>query len=690
MSMSPTLASGYVIMSALQRGTWSISTATLAALANRGNRLMLNQVLQRLTDLLRFSVGWKMPGALVGVLLTFTSLPSIAQEKPPKFRVIVNPDQDCPSRLSIEIEALQPAEIELFAGDVASVEEAVTTEFLRKLDWLLAILERAVPRPSLELTHLGSTEDEDGIAHSVVVTATDGPYLPTADETTTNSLRLALLSFEKYSLPKSLPIRAGILCIDVEPLATELGLQGQGKLTVRAPMRALEELEIPEFQHSRRGAVTLEDAEGFVLAESDFDWPGLVSVASKGKCDLTISLSSRRVLKEKKFKFGPLSPQDAAAGTVIQVRMSSPGGILKRELVVEAKEQNPDERGAEQRQGRRGVLTLTRYTSLLRSLYLPGLQVLQQGTDDSAYHVRLGVKETDQQALKLIQKQAKALNTRRSTDKGGGAVCLLDAAGKERARFDAGSWEISQLERNLSGLEKMETWVVMDVKKAGLGESGAISFDLPESDMRRLYRLLKYSPTASFVARLEKKPPEERHAFVRLPLEGGKTLRVKVELSPALAVKKDDTMVIAGHGLRFTPTVYAFEDTQGVLSALTTRWGALKEAIVPVSAFSVERRPVRVDYPPAAMTHLVGIETGDGFVLAAQDETLTLDLIADRPLSGDCALTLRPFGGEITRDVTFSALDDWELGQIQQARTVDRGKFNIRYKYPVPAPCGAQ
>lgn len=623
---------------------------------------------------------------LIGLVMSILFVGTLfAQEEPPKHEIRVTPDSKCPGRLSISVEAP-----EIFLGNTDAAEAKIAAEFSRKLDWLMAILEQAVPTLGLEMAYIDSMQDEQGVTHNLTVTGTDGPFLLMADGTTTNSLRLALEAFERYSLPESVPIRAGKLCLKLGPLAAELGLEGKGNLTVRAPMRSLEALEIPELRHNRRGFITLEDGQGRSYAETAFDWPGLVHVSSGGDCELSIFVSPPRKGVVTPISFGPLSPAAAASGTVAQTRMSRPGEVLERRL-EKAKREYSETEGPGDGAGRKmGVLKISPYTELLRAVYMPGVQVLKESPGKKAYQVQIRIRGASQNEKATWKSLAGKLNTRPAGSKEGGDVCLADLSGKELVRFRAGGWELEQFGRSLWGLDKMETLVLLDVKKAGLGATGVVAFKLSDSDLSKFQSLLLHSSDAMFRATLEKPPSRARDAYLQVPVEGGTTLRMRVRVAPSMLLSPEDTLSIEGNGFSFNLKLVAFEDGDGLLEATTTDWGATKPVEVPAKAFSVWSQPVRVSYGPAAQGVLVALVEEAGNVVGSAEEQFWLNLTAERPQTGTCSLILKPAGPTTARDVNFTWLESWELGRVKKAEVLEQEKFNIWYRYPVPSSCGAR
>ncbi|MBI5525198.1 MAG: hypothetical protein HY897_02610 [Deltaproteobacteria bacterium] len=334
------------------------------------------------------------------------------------------------------------------------------------------------------------------------------------------------------------------------------------------------------------------------------------------------------------------------------------------------------------------LLYVAPYSALLRAAYAPKVEVSERTSDNNTLLVSWGAIQATKDKAKDLRQVATSLSTRPNEDTTTGDVCLMDGDGTEVARFSPAQSQLKQFESYLSGIDKIHASVFLDVKKAGLGPQGTVEVMLPEEDVKRLHKLVTTTPNATFVAKHEKKSDFERTAFVALPVENDGHLRVKVQLSQALALKPTDKLLIKGPGFDLYGLLLAFPDVDKLLEALVTSYGVMKEVRFPASAFSVIREPGKVVFGPGRYYVTLVAEDSDGRVIALKTDKLNVGLVAERPLSGRCGLVLRPDPGVLTTYTKFEKLEAWEIKKVSNVRLVDRDLFDVQVKFDVPAPCG--
>jgi len=473
-------------------------------------------------------------------------------------------------------------------------------------------------------------------------------------------------------------------------LALELDLGNTNlvdPIKLRTARTTLDEIEIPNFEHIRRGSVTLMDSAGRVVQERAFSHPGVVST-QKGSCgcDLLIAVAPGVTQQKSTHEFDEMSNKDSEKVKWIQAQLSRPGKPMDKIAELRNIPTESDE--------------LRAYTDLLELAFQQRTQVVHKVRSPTNIFLRVEGNNSNAPSKASLSKSLSRiakLNQGEVTE----TVCLQNSEGQTITSFGLDAAQSGLFTGALDGISALESIVVLDIGAAGLGpkDSGFLIIDMDEKERVALTSLLRKRSTLIMKAALGKKTREDRTAVLSLPVERvsvgndgsvkkyNEKIRVKAELGAALAIEEDDQVTLQGHGFTINLPLLKFFSPGEAVKALTTPWGALKNLDVPLRSLTVLNNPVEVLYQPGFKNLRVIAQDDVGRAIGEASTTINFPLRAHRPLLGGCTLVVQAPSVPAENTATITELNPWESSAVKDYVVVNADRQSVHYHFVRSTGC---
>ncbi|MBM4345458.1 MAG: hypothetical protein FJ100_18965 [Deltaproteobacteria bacterium] len=591
---------------------------------------------------------------------------AVVQTEAPKWSVQTIPDASCPVRTSLDVRQ----------SVAAPVVPPDTSAIRASLEWLLAAAEQMEPQPRFKLGAVVPTVQGDllTVAGSIAVSDDNTPV--------PESLRNGFLQAVEALSRTNTPSDGQVLCLDIKALSGRLGATGLTRepFKLRVPRAALESIAQSQMALQRTGIVALEGADGFTLAETQVPWPALLRTrpAAECGCDLLLEADKPRTEPVKfEFAFAPVAMTSLLPRAFVSLRFTAAGEPARRLAVVEPNTTKLD--------------TGNKLTDLLMQVYAParlGADLSGPGAAKvTAGGWTLDINALAQQVAAMPKVAAEDVVER---------VCFRgsDPASLVAVPVDAKQWQ--QWSGALGGIEHVQRTVVLDLKRAGLADDGAVAVDLDAAGRKVLQRMLAQGKSGSWTVRLNKLIKRESSAYLKLPAQriDGKqdVLKVRIELSTDVVLAESDVAVLfeATAGVLAFP-IKQFPSPGATYASLTNVWGGAKKIAAPGQSFSLEGEPgeleLRVAGKALERKVMVLATDGKGSVLDAAEGALSYPIAADRVVTPQCSIILS--AAETARSIAVTLPSGAGASSIKALEVHHLDRARVRFRQGLLMRCDA-
>jgi hypothetical protein len=222
---------------------------------------------------------------------------------------------------------------------IVEIEKQLIDDLKNQIDWIFAILSKIDENRKVRF-EINPTNDKSTLNLSIVTE--ESKYFKVKDPTIAISLDKAIkyISERTKDIPEE--IETTYVCMDLRPITNELNVPGSGTLKYRFPVALLYDLNLPKINKYRRGYITIEDSEGYVILQNKYDIPDVVSVnlnplanISKAECSLNVSVrqinpaGTNETISFKNINFDTM-PQKF----YIRWRIAEPETPIKRTVTI--------------------------------------------------------------------------------------------------------------------------------------------------------------------------------------------------------------------------------------------------------------------------------------------------------------------------------------------------------------------